>query len=610
MSMDGTTGPLPQGLLAHSGWARRLARQLVNEAQADDLVQDALVAGLRHPPASDRPLRGWLATVMRNLAHNRSTADRRRQAREQAAAGAAAAPTAEDALATVQLHRQLARLVERLPAEDRRIVVLRFFEERTSAQIGALLGVPSATVRWRQARALDQLRAWLDEESGGERRRWILAFAPLLRPTAGPAGAGLALAGTIGLLISAAAIVVAVTSPGGPPARPMAGTPIATLANTPPSAPANGIATERKAGSTCAAGMDRARAEFEAIEQDLRRYEDPALYFDQAADRPELHDRFAALIPELLTPERGGVLECREAICRVLFVLDPEVDWRMPDGPWIQRLQSVGARIVGAPVGGITRDPLSGELHQKQAMYLRLLRLPPPVPADPVACERVKGQLLGMLAGLRERQERALPPPELFARIRDTNRVATDQILAWLEQQAGTRAGSLAIECRGRVCRFDPWPAWLQDVQRRPEWKRQLSDAFRGSDGAMYHRIRTPRPPPEDEIAREQFMKKFAAAVQPAIKRCADEHHGADKVDVEILFPAPGELNADGAAGKPSVRLRGPDAEQSFGRCLGASVTAALRSLPDRPGAGASRSLFSVRGTRPAGQRDSLPAPP
>jgi hypothetical protein len=95
-------------------------------------------------------------------------------------------------------------------------------------------------------------------------------------------------------------------------------------------------------------------------------------------------------------------------------------------------------------------------------------------------------------------------------------------------------------------------------------------------------------------------MKRFAAAVQSAIKRCADEHDGADQVDLEILFPAPGELNADGVAGKPSLRLRGTHAEQSFGRCLSPSVTAALRALPDRPGVGASRSMFSVRGNRPA----------
>ena len=180
--MDGTGEALPQALLAQSGWARRLARQLVSEAQADDLVQDALVAGLRHPPSADRPLRGWLATVLRNLAHNRAAADQRRQARERSIADREpAAPSAEEALATVQLHRQLARLVERLPAEDRRIVVLRYFEERRSAEIGKLVGLPAATVRWRLSRALDQLRVWLDQEAGGSRRRWMLALAPLLR---------------------------------------------------------------------------------------------------------------------------------------------------------------------------------------------------------------------------------------------------------------------------------------------------------------------------------------------------------------------------------------------------------------------------------------------
>ena len=100
-------------------------------------------------------------------------------------------------------------------------------------------------------------------------------------------------------------------------------------------------------------------------------------------------------------------------------------------------------------------------------------------------------------------------------------------------------------------------------------------------------------------MARELFMKRFTAAVQPVIKRCADEHTQADQVSLEILFPAAGELNADGVEGKPSVRTRGPDGQLSFGRCLAPAVSAALASLPARPGAAAAQTVFSVRGTRP-----------
>jgi hypothetical protein len=506
----------------------------------------------------------------------------------------------------VQLHRQLARLVERLPAEDRRIVVLRFFEERSSLQIGDLLAVPAATVRWRLGRALDQLRVWLDAESGGDRRRWLLALGSLLHPATAtaPARLGLGLVGATGLLVAVAGIVAGVALSArredAPPAIPVAPRVTAVRATTASPPTGSQVATTTVDSGRCAEGLARARAEFRALERDLRQYEDPALYFEKAAPRPSDNARWAPLMADLLAQDPSGVLECRDGICRIQFVHHPDVEWRLADGRALtSHLQGVDVKIDGGKLGGITRDPLSGELQQRQAQYLRLVREPPPIPGDPAACQREQARLAAELVGLRERQERALIPPVLFARSRETNRVATDQIRSWLEAQAGLRARSLAIECRDRICRIDPWPTWLQEIQRRPEWNQRLGGGFRGDDGAAYHRMRTPRPPTEEEIARDQYMKQFAAVVQPAIKRCADQHTQADQVNLEILWPAAGELNADGVAGRPSVRARGPDGQLSFGRCLGPAVSAALATLPPRPSAGAANSWFKVVGTRP-----------
>jgi len=55
-------------LLEHANWLRRLARSLVGDAQrAEDLSQETWLRALENPPDGDRPLRGWLATVMRNV---------------------------------------------------------------------------------------------------------------------------------------------------------------------------------------------------------------------------------------------------------------------------------------------------------------------------------------------------------------------------------------------------------------------------------------------------------------------------------------------------------------------------------------------------------------
>ena len=51
-----------------------------------------------------------------------------------------------------------------LAAEDRAVVVLRHLLGYRSHEIGTMLGLPAATVRTRLARALDRLRALLEEE--------------------------------------------------------------------------------------------------------------------------------------------------------------------------------------------------------------------------------------------------------------------------------------------------------------------------------------------------------------------------------------------------------------------------------------------------------------
>src|SRR5205814_10341316 len=48
----------PEELLAHAGWVRALARELVRDAStADDLVQETWLAALRHPPRAGSSMR-------------------------------------------------------------------------------------------------------------------------------------------------------------------------------------------------------------------------------------------------------------------------------------------------------------------------------------------------------------------------------------------------------------------------------------------------------------------------------------------------------------------------------------------------------------------------
>src|SRR5262245_20592000 len=117
MSRDIPT-PLPEDLLAHAAWLRRLAESLVHgAADADDLVQETWLSALRHPPAGDRPVRPWLAQVLRNAWRMRLRASGRRVQREadvQDGQRTEAVPSAEVLLERMQTQKLLAELVVEL----------------------------------------------------------------------------------------------------------------------------------------------------------------------------------------------------------------------------------------------------------------------------------------------------------------------------------------------------------------------------------------------------------------------------------------------------------------------------------------------------------------
>jgi len=181
-------------LLEHASWLRRLARSLVGDAQrAEDLSQETWVRALQHPPAVDRPVRGWLATVMRNVLLQERRGASRRSARELRVALDRPETTEDDGLdllGKVTLHRELVAAVLELEEPYRQTILLRYFEEYSPKKIAAEKGIPVATVKTRLQRGLQRLRARLDEAHGGDGRSWALALLPLARR---PAGLGPAL---------------------------------------------------------------------------------------------------------------------------------------------------------------------------------------------------------------------------------------------------------------------------------------------------------------------------------------------------------------------------------------------------------------------------------
>jgi len=180
LSGEGSSA-LQDQLRRDAGWTRRLARSLLGDDSAgEDASQEAWLRARRRPPDVRAPLGPWVRAIVRNDLLNQARARRRRARREVAAVGVvesvAATVSPEDLLGRLQSHRRLVDAVGKLGAPHRETVLLRYFEELSSEEIGARMRVPAATVRGRLRTALGELRETLDASSG-PRDEWLVELA-------------------------------------------------------------------------------------------------------------------------------------------------------------------------------------------------------------------------------------------------------------------------------------------------------------------------------------------------------------------------------------------------------------------------------------------------
>ena len=172
--------PTADELLAHTEWLTRLARALVGEAAAGDVVQETYEVALAKPPKQEGPLRPWLGGVARNVARMATRGRVRRERREEAVVPhATEVPSPEELVARVQMQQRVGKLVLELPEPLRATLLLRFFEGMNASEIARAQGVAAATVRSRLKDALDRIRATLDAENNHDRRAWAVLLAPL-----------------------------------------------------------------------------------------------------------------------------------------------------------------------------------------------------------------------------------------------------------------------------------------------------------------------------------------------------------------------------------------------------------------------------------------------
>jgi RNA polymerase sigma-70 factor (ECF subfamily) len=174
-------------LLKHADFLRALVRGLVlDQNRVDDVVQETYLRALDRPPAHARNVRGWLATVARNLAFRLQRDATRRARREERAGRPDRQPPAGDVAARVEIQRRIAEAVDALDEPYRAAIVYRYLDGLAPREIAARLGVPIKTVKTRLHRGLERLRGQLDRRYG-DRNYWSLAVLPLVVPKGGGA---------------------------------------------------------------------------------------------------------------------------------------------------------------------------------------------------------------------------------------------------------------------------------------------------------------------------------------------------------------------------------------------------------------------------------------
>ena len=157
---------LPQpDLVAAIPRLRRYARVLTGNAdRADDLVQDALLRAWdkRRLWQVGSDLRAWLFTIMHNIFVNQQALARRDgQSVSIDAEGDGGVvwqipvrPTQQARVELIEIMRE----IERLPAEQREVLLLAAVEELRYEEIATVLGIPIGTVMSRLSRARAKLR--------------------------------------------------------------------------------------------------------------------------------------------------------------------------------------------------------------------------------------------------------------------------------------------------------------------------------------------------------------------------------------------------------------------------------------------------------------------
>jgi RNA polymerase sigma-70 factor (ECF subfamily) len=155
----------------YSATLYRVAYSVVrNSAEAEDAVQEAFLRVLKHREklAEIRDVRVWLVRITWNVVLDRKRRGKTRPENDDIADYARVLPSgerrADDELISLLEHSRILSLIDRLPAKERRALLLSAVEELSTAQIASVLKTTESSVRSRIFRARRELSALLEKE--------------------------------------------------------------------------------------------------------------------------------------------------------------------------------------------------------------------------------------------------------------------------------------------------------------------------------------------------------------------------------------------------------------------------------------------------------------
>lgn len=140
-------------------------RVVVDPHLAEDVTQAtfAILARAARPLASRAFLSSWLHRTASNQAAKLVRGEMRRRAREREAYAMQIVPVEADPV-WKQIAPMLDAALNKLAEGDRAVILLRFFEKKTAADIAAALNLSEEAAQKRASRALDRLRGLLSSQ--------------------------------------------------------------------------------------------------------------------------------------------------------------------------------------------------------------------------------------------------------------------------------------------------------------------------------------------------------------------------------------------------------------------------------------------------------------